>query len=364
MSIKRVLLMAGGTGGHVLPALVMADYWRRQGVTVEWLGTAHGLEARLVPQAKLTMHIIDIHGLRGKGLRSKLLAPYKLCLAFWQAIRVLRRYQPDLVMGFGGFVSGPGGLACWLLGYPLVIHEQNAIFGFTNKILRTIAAKVFVGLPQNQWCSPKLEFTGNPVRSELTMLPAPELRYQPKISKLRILVIGGSLGAHALNVLIPQAVAYYYGHGGPELVITHQTGWQHQAATAAAYHSLGLSAVITPFISDMASAYVAADLVICRAGALTISELCVVGIAAILVPFPHAVDDHQTSNAQVLASQGAAMLLPQDQLTPQVLAENLQQLVQYPERLVNMAQAAYNLRVATAAITIYNSCVQLLSASS
>lgn len=343
--MQRVLIMAGGTGGHVFPALVMANYWRNLGITVEWLGTEHGLEARLVPQAGFALHVISVFGLRGKGFSRILRAPKFILLAIVQVLRLLRAYKPDLVIGFGGFTTGPGGVACFLLGIPLVIHEQNAIFGFTNRLLSKIAQMVLVGFPHSNIGAKKVVFIGNPMRPELSKLLPPVVRLQRNPAQLNLLILGGSLGAQALNLIMPPSVKYYHALHNCKLNIYHQTGRQHLATTQAGYQELGVDAKLTDFISDMAEAYDWADLVFCRAGALTLTELCTVGRGSILVPFPHAVDDHQTHNAKFMVAQGAAILLAQHDLTAERLANLLYELTSKREKILTMAEAAYALRL-------------------
>lgn len=340
--LKRVLIMAGGTGGHVFPGLVMARYLREQGIEVHWLGTEQGLESRLVPEAGFPLHIISIGGLRGKGLKTLLMAPWRLAVALTQSLRIMRQVKPDRVIGMGGFVSGPGGVAAWLARRPLIIHEQNAKAGLTNKLLSLISIKILEGFPKAFNKSAKVIMTGNPVRQELMMLLPPQSRLDSERSSLRLLVLGGSLGAQALNQTVPQALARLPENQRPEVM--HQTGSKHFAITQSLYERAGINANVTAFIAEMDKAYNWADVVLCRAGASTIAELCTVGLGAILVPFPHAVDDHQTANAQFMVQAGAAILVPQTQLTDSYLAELLKQFGRTPEKRLIMAQAAYSLR--------------------
>lgn len=355
---KRMLVMAGGTGGHVFPALSIARCLQDQGALVEWLGTSAGLEARLVPEAGIRLHNISIGGLRGKGLLAKILGPVRIAHALWQSLRVMRHLKPHCVLGMGGFVSGPGGLAARLLGIPLVIHEQNAIAGFTNLMLlplSTLAMEAFPGAFARKRelasalvrkCLPgsghSVAQVGNPVRPDIAALPAPELRYHGEA--LRLLVIGGSLGARALNQLVPQVLAAY-GEAERPLVI-HQCGSRNLDDTLAAYEKAGLAVgegsrvKVAAFIDDMAAAYAQADLVICRAGALTVSELAAAGVASVLVPYPHAVDDHQSVNAGFLVSHGAARLMPESSLSISAMLALLSQLFASPAGLLEMAQKA------------------------
>ncbi|SIT66792.1 UDP-N-acetylglucosamine-N-acetylmuramylpentapeptide N-acetylglucosamine transferase [Ectothiorhodosinus mongolicus] len=335
MSGARILVMAGGTGGHVFPGLAVAKLLRQQGHEVRWLGTATGLEARLVPAANITLHTLPVSGLRGKGLMTWLLAPWKLGVAMWAALGLLWRLKPRAVLGLGGFASGPGGLVAAALGYPLVIHEQNAIAGMTNRWLAKRADLVLQAFPGT--FAPALEpvTVGNPVRTEIADLPAPEQRYAQRSGPLQILVVGGSLGALALNTIVPQALAQL---PADTFVVRHQAGERTLAQAQQAYTEAGVVAEVTAFIEDMAAAYAGADVVICRAGALTVSELAAAGVASILVPFPHAVDDHQTANAAYLTDVDAALLLPQSELSAERLAETLKSLDR--DRLQAMAVQA------------------------
>ncbi|MDH5571865.1 MAG: undecaprenyldiphospho-muramoylpentapeptide beta-N-acetylglucosaminyltransferase, partial [Gammaproteobacteria bacterium] len=292
----RILIMAGGTGGHVFPALAVAQHLREQNINVSWLGSHRGMESRLVPDAGFAMEYITVSGLRGKGVMSWLLAPFKLTLALAQAIQICRRLRPHAVLGMGGFVTGPGGLAARMSGHTLLIHEQNAIAGLTNRLLSHIANKVMAAFPGTFQCA--YEITGNPVRQSITQLSEPALRFNERKGKLRLLVVGGSLGAQALNETVPQALKLMETQQRPE--VWHQTGANKQQQTENNYRAAGVDARIVEFIDDMAEAYAWADLVICRAGALTVSELAAAGLGAILVPYPYAVDDHQTANANYL----------------------------------------------------------------
>lgn len=342
--LSRVLIMAGGTGGHVFPGLSVAEYLRAQDVDVQWLGTELGLEAKLVPAQNIPLHFIAIKGLRGKGIKQALLAPFKVGAAMMAARKIIRQLQPDVVLGMGGFVSGPGGIASKMLGIPLVIHEQNAKAGFTNKVLSSFAKAVIAGFPSAFKNSPKIKVLGNPVRATLTNLPTPSLRFKDQSTPCRVLVIGGSLGAQAINEVLPQVLALL-----PQMpILTHQVGSKHMETTIEAYRQAGFSPnanlQIIPFIEDMALAYGNADLVICRAGALTVAELCAVGLPAILIPYPFAVDDHQTANAMYLVDKGAAFCMQQRDLTAQSIANLLQMLQANPEKRLHMANAAYALR--------------------
>lgn len=321
---KTLLVMAGGTGGHVFPALAVADCLREQGVDVHWMGTAKGIEARVVPAADIPLHLIDVQGLRGKGKLSLLGAPFRLLKAIWQAVKVVRSVKPDAILGMGGFASGPGAVAARILGIPLVIHEQNAVAGLTNRLSARMAKRVleaFGGAFSRM--NIRTESVGNPVRGPILALPAPAERFAHRQGPLRVLVVGGSLGAQRINELLPEALAALPVDARPE--VWHQTGRNHHDETVARYEALGVSARVVPFIEQMDEAYGWADWVICRAGALTVSELAIAGLPALLVPFPWAVDDHQTGNARFLEQAGAAWLIQQKDLTPEALIALLQQ---------------------------------------
>ncbi|PSL16621.1 UDP-N-acetylglucosamine-N-acetylmuramylpentapeptide N-acetylglucosamine transferase [Marinobacterium halophilum] len=339
MSIRgrKVLIMAGGTGGHVFPALATAEKLQQQGIDVEWLGSMAGIENDIVPAAGIPLHRISVTGLRGKGRLSLLLAPFRLAKALGQALAVLRRVRPDAVLGMGGFASGPGGLAAWLLRVPLVVHEQNAIPGMTNRTLARLATRVLQAFPQAFAGRSGVETTGNPVRGPILELPAPEQRLSTHEGALRLLVVGGSLGALAINTIMPQALAKLPSEQRPQ--VWHQTGKRHLDVTRQAYADAGVDANVVPFIDRMDKAYGWADLVLCRAGALTVSEIEIAGLGAIFVPFPHAVDDHQTANAQHLQQAGAAQVIQQSELDADRLAELLQTLNER-EQLMDMAKRA------------------------
>lgn len=361
-SLNRVLIMAGGTGGHVFPGLAVAHYLRDQGVDVHWLGTQAGIEAKLVPEQAFPFHPLAVYKLRTGGLKPWLYAPFQLSKAILSARKVIKKLQPDLVIGFGGFVSGPGGVAAFLSRIPLIIHEQNAIPGFTNKNLARFAKKVLEAFPatfvKTKIKPEKVMLTGNPVRSELTVLPRPEERLQPAHEPWRLLVLGGSLGAQALNLLVPEALAHLNLACRP--TVMHQSGERGYEETVEAYQAHHVDATVIPFITDMAEAYANADLVICRAGALTISELCAVGLGSILVPFPYAVDDHQTANAAFMVTNQAAISCQQSALTPARLTALLEQMGRSPEKRLAMAKAAYRLRRPTVAESIFNICQEIV----
>ncbi|WHI52252.1 undecaprenyldiphospho-muramoylpentapeptide beta-N-acetylglucosaminyltransferase [Microbulbifer sp. MLAF003] len=298
---KKFLVMAGGTGGHVFPALAVAKALHDQGASVEWLGTERGIEARLIPEADIPLHFIRVEGVRGKGKLALLKAPLQIIRAVSQARAVIKKVQPDLVLGFGGFATGPGGVASRVCGVPLIIHEQNAVAGTTNRLLSRIANRVLEAFPSGL---PGAVQVGNPVRSEIASLPEPQLRIGTE-SPLRLLVLGGSLGAVAINELVPRAIAQLPISLRPQVV--HQSGERHLDLAQEAYRTAGIEAEVVPFISDMAEAYSAADLIICRAGALTVSEIAAAGVGAIMVPFPFAIDDHQTRNGEWLQSAGGLL---------------------------------------------------------
>jgi UDP-N-acetylglucosamine--N-acetylmuramyl-(pentapeptide) pyrophosphoryl-undecaprenol N-acetylglucosamine transferase len=344
MSRQHILIMAGGTGGHVFPALAVARELMARGAEVSWLGTRRGLEAEVVPAAGIAIDYISISGLRGKGLSGWLLAPWRLNVALLQALNVLRKRRPTAVLGMGGFVTGPGGVAAKLLGRQLIIHEQNAVAGLTNRLLSHIADSVLEAFP-SAFSGAQVEQTGNPVRSDILGLPAPEARYASREGRIRLFVLGGSLGASFFNETLPRALAMLPEASRPE--VRHQCGKRHPEATRRHYTEAGVEAELLPFIDDMAAMYEWADLVLCRAGALTVSELAAVGMPALLVPFPYAVDDHQTANGRYLAEAGAAQLLPQAELDAERLAEVLRGYCAEPEKgraaLLAMARQAHKL---------------------
>lgn len=349
---RSIMIMAGGTGGHIFPALAVADVLREQGWQITWLGAPNSMEAELVPKHGYAMAQVRFSGLRGNGLMRKLLLPLNLTVALWQSAAAMFRYRPDVVLGMGGYITFPGGLMAALLRRPLVIHEQNSVAGLSNKVLARMATRVLSGFPDVLsdafWC-------GNPVRSAIAELPEPETRYTARSGKLNVLVVGGSLGAKALNEAVPQALAQLAEDVRPNVV--HQTGKNHHAVVVDLYRQAGVTAEVQPFISDMAVAYASADLVICRSGALTIAELAAAGVASLLVPFPFAVDDHQTHNARFLSEQGAAVLLPQTELNADKLAALLRELNR--EKLMVMAQQARRLAKTDAAAVVANVCKEL-----
>ena len=352
MSGRRapVLIMAGGTGGHVFPALAVAEELRRRDVPVVWMGTRAGLEARVVPAAGIPVEWVRVSGLRGKGLLKLLAAPFMLAGALLQSLAVVLRQRPAAVLGMGGFVTGPGGVSAWLLRRPLLIHEQNSVAGLTNRLLAPLARQVMEGFPGSL---PGAVHTGNPVRESIARLPFEERDTRGR--RPRLLVVGGSLGAAVFNETVPAALAGIDAARRPE--VWHQTGLRHLDQATAAYRDAAVDVRLEAFIDDMAAAYRWADLVLCRAGALTVAELAAAGVGSILVPYPHAVDDHQTGNARYLADAGAAVLLPQDQMTQQRLIRELD-LLQQPQRLNDMARRARDKAVPDAAARVAGYCLQ------
>ncbi|MDE1166848.1 MAG: undecaprenyldiphospho-muramoylpentapeptide beta-N-acetylglucosaminyltransferase [Pseudomonas sp.] len=354
MADKNILIMAGGTGGHVFPALSCAKEFQARGYTVHWLGTPRGIENELVPAAGLKLHLINVTGLRGKGKLSLLKAPFVLIKALFQARRVIRQLKPVCVVGFGGYVTGPGGLAAKLAGVPVIVHEQNAVAGTANRMLVPLASRVCEAFPNTFSASAKRRTTGNPVRTEL-FLETPRQSLAGR--KPRLLITGGSLGAEPLNKLVPEALALVPAEFRPE--VFHQTGKNHADVTAERYRTVGIEAQVAPFIKDMAQAYGWADLVICRAGALTVSELAAAGLPSLLVPLPHAIDDHQTQNADYLAREGAAFLMPQATTGAAQLADRLKEVLMHPEKLNSMATTARRLAKPDATRTVVEVCLEV-----
>ena len=353
----RAVIMAGGTGGHIFPALAIARQLREQGVTVTWLGTRHGMEARVVSEAGFPIRYVSVSGLRGKGMAGWLMAPLKLTYAIVQVVGIYVSLRPHVVVGFGGFVTGPGGFAAWLLRKPLVVHEQNAIPGLTNRLLSHMAKNVLEAFAGSFPQTTRAIHTGNPVREDITTLSEPVARIHQHQGPLRVLVIGGSLGAQALNEAVPRALNLLQDK--TSLSVWHQAGANKYEQTNALYQSFALEARVAPFINDMAEAYAWADVVICRAGALTLAELCAAGLGSILVPFPHAVDDHQTANARYLVKAGAAILLPQTELSAERLAALLQEMIaKGREHIIKMAEAARGLAMPNASKQVAELCLE------
>ncbi|MEE4859763.1 undecaprenyldiphospho-muramoylpentapeptide beta-N-acetylglucosaminyltransferase [Pseudomonas alliivorans] len=352
----NVLIMAGGTGGHVFPALACAREFQSRGYKVHWLGTPRGIENELVPQAGLTLHLINVTGLRGKGRLSLLKAPLMLLKALMQARKVVRELKPVCAVGFGGYVTGPGGLAAKLAGVPLIIHEQNAVAGTANRSLASFASRVCEAFPNTFAASKKRRTTGNPVRVEL-FLETPRQALAGR--KARLLVLGGSLGAEPLNKLLPEALAQLPEEIRPE--VFHQAGKNHDEITAERYRNAGVEAQVAPFIQNMAQAYSWADLVVCRAGALTISELAAAGLPSLLIPLPHAIDDHQSRNADYLAREGAAFVMPQATTGVAEMAARLKEVLMQPEQLNSMARTARRLAKPDATNTVVDVCVEVVN---
>jgi len=348
--VRTALIMAGGTGGHVFPGLAVAEELRAAGWDVVWMGAKSGMEARLVPARGYRMAWIRAAALRGKGALAALLLPLHLLVGFAQAARAIFRLRPDVVLGMGGYVAFPGGMMASLLARPLAVHEQNAVSGLTNRVLARLADKAMTAFPG---ALEGAEWTGNPVRGEIAALAPPEARFAGRAGPLRVLVVGGSLGAQALNECVPRALALL----DPRPSVVHQAGERHLEALRAHYRAANVEGELVPFIDDMARRYAEADLVVCRAGAITVAELSAGGVAGVLVPFPHAVDDHQTANARFLSEAGAAVLLPQAELTPERLAETLRGLDR--PRLLAIAQKARALGKPEAAKLVAARCMEL-----
>ena len=348
---RTILIVAGGPGVHIFPALAVAEKMRERGWRVVWMGNPEGMEARLVPQHGFEMLNLKFAALRGKGILRKLLLPLNLLRGFWQAQKAIRQVQPNVVLGMGGYITFPGGMMAALLGKPLVVHEQNSVAGLANRVLAGVADRIATGFPE---VLAKGVWAGNPVRPEIAKMAPPAARFAGREGALHLLVIGGSLGAQALNEMVPQAMALLGENELPQIV--HQAGEKHIEALKANYAAVGVAAHCVSFIEDMAGAYEWADLVICRSGALTVAELAAAGVASILVPFPHAVDDHQTGNARFLVNVGGAFLLPQGELTPQAIA-----LIRNYSRgqLLEMAEKARSLAKPDATEEVANICAEI-----
>lgn len=349
---KCALIMAGGTGGHIFPGLAVAEALREQGWRVHWLGAPASMEEQLVVPRGFTFEAVQFGGVRGKNLKTLALLPFKLLRAFWQSLRVVHRVQPDVVVGLGGYITFPGGMMASLLGKPLVLHEQNSVAGLANKVLARVAARAFTAFPK---VLPAAACVGNPLRRAFTEQAEPAARFAGRKGPLRLLVVGGSLGAKALNDAVPQALALIPVAQRPQVI--HQSGAKQIDALRARYAAVGVDATLTPFIDDTASAFAQADVVIARAGASTVTEIAAVGAAAMFVPFPFAVDDHQTANARFLVEQGGGWLLPQTELTPQDLAQRLQSLDR--DTLLRTAHNAYQQRKTNATREVVMACEEL-----
>tara|TARA_R110001599_G_scaffold169812_1_gene359815 strand:+ start:680 stop:1753 length:1074 start_codon:yes stop_codon:yes gene_type:complete len=351
---KRVLVMAGGTGGHVFPALACARLLRDQGFDVHWLGTRRGIEVDLVPQAGFPIHYIDIQGLRGKGKLDLLKAPFRILRALGQSLKLLSELRPVFVLGAGGYVTGPGGLAAWMRRIPVIIHEQNAVVGTANRLLSRVAKRCCEGFAGSFPDDKRRRSTGNPVREEIFQVPA--LAFDGR-RPLRLLVLGGSLGAMPLNRLLPEALSLIPQEQRPQVV--HQCGKQHLLTAREGYQHAGVRADVEAFIADMSGAYEWADLVVCRAGALTVCELAAAGRPSFLIPLPHAIDDHQSANARYLAERGGAELLPQATLTGALLAEKLTTYMNQPELLQEMALRAREQATPNATTDVVRACLEV-----
>jgi UDP-N-acetylglucosamine--N-acetylmuramyl-(pentapeptide) pyrophosphoryl-undecaprenol N-acetylglucosamine transferase len=352
MNGRPVLILAGGTGGHIFPGLAVAAALAARDVPVAWLGSAGGLESRLVPEAGFDFHGIPVSGLRGKGALAWLVAPWRLARAIGAALGRVRALRPRAAVSFGGFAAGPGGLAARLVGVPLVVHEQNRVPGLTNRVLAHLARRVVVGFRDAFGAAHKAMHLGNPVRAAIASIEAPESRLGARgaTDPIRLLVLGGSQGARALNRALPLALAAIAaGREAPTFEVRHQAGRALLDEASAAYRAAGVAAEVLPFIADMAEAYAWADLVVCRAGALTLAELCAAGVAAVLVPYPYAVDDHQTRNAEALVERGAAVLVPESPQLADALANAIGRLAASPELRLGMARAARHLAMPDAA---------------
>jgi len=356
-SAKCALIMAGGTGGHIFPGLALAQALREAGWRVHWLGgrgsaAQPSMESQLVPKQGFAFEAIDFGGLRGKGLVTAALLPVRLLKAFWQSIGVLRRVKPDVVVGLGGYITFPAGMMAVLLGKPLLLHEQNSVAGLANKVLSRVADRVFTAFPNvikgGQW-------VGNPLRAAFLNLPGPEQRFAGRTGPLKVLVVGGSLGAKALNDIVPQALALLPAEQRP--LVLHQSGAKQIDALRANYAAAGVSAELTPFIDDTAQAFADADLVVCRAGASTVTELAAVGAAALFVPFPSAVDDHQTVNARFLVDHDAGWLVLQAELSPRKLADMLLQMQR--SALVQRALEAKKMQKTDATVQLVAACQEV-----
>jgi UDP-N-acetylglucosamine--N-acetylmuramyl-(pentapeptide) pyrophosphoryl-undecaprenol N-acetylglucosamine transferase len=354
----HVMVMAGGTGGHLFPALAVADWLKLHGCRITWLGSRTGMENRLIPGYGYPLETLDVKGVRGSGLKRRLGAPFTTTKALWQANRILSRTRPNLVLGMGGFATGPGGVAARLMRIPLVIQEQNAIPGLTNRLLVRFATKVFEAFPGSFGAEALAETVGNPVRQDILSIENPKIRFSQREGRIRLLVLGGSLGAQVLNQCVPEALSLMPETARPQ--VRHQAGEKLLVETIARYREMGVEAQVTAFVTDMAEAYAWADLVICRAGALTVSELAAAGLGAVLVPYPYAVDDHQTRNARFLVEADAAHLIPQPSLDGPNMARLLDSLSADRSRLMAMAMAARSLAKPDAAAQVGGYCLEVM----
>lgn len=355
--MNRILIIAGGTGGHIFPALAVARELRRQGVDVYWLGTVNGLEKQLV-SPEFPLNFTKIKALRGKGFLDKILMPFRLVRAVFQSYQVIRRVKPQVILGMGGYAAGPGGIAAWLTRIPLVIHEQNAVAGLTNRVLAKIAASVLQAFPGAFADGENVSTIGNPVRSELASVPPPRIRLMHRQGALRILVLGGSQGARPINQKVIAALENY--PNPQEIKLWHQTGQLDFDFLKSSYKTLDFEVRVDAFINDMVEAYTWADLIVCRSGALTVSEIASVGVASILVPYPYAVDNHQFHNGRFLEQVGAAIIILEGSLTEKCLIHYFEQFVHDRNRLLRMAESARNLSKPKAVQNVIRECKKLL----
>ena len=349
------MIMAGGTGGHIFPALAVAEHVHAQGWNVVWLGVRGGMEERLIPRRGYAMAWVRFSGVRGRGVLAAALLPVNLLIAFWQSARAIFAHRPDVVLGMGGYVSFPGAMMASFLNRPLVIHEQNSVAGLANRVLARLADRVLTTFPNAFGEATAVIWTGNPVRQEIVAMAPPENRYAARAGQLRVLVVGGSQGAQVLNNVVPEALALIAPAARPRVM--HQAGPAHDAAVRNRYRERGIAAEVVAFIDDMAGRYAETDVIVCRSGATTVAEIAAAGIASVLVPYPHSVDDHQTINARFLADRGAALLIPQRELTAPRLAEVLSGFTR--ERLLGMAQAARTVGKPEATRAVAQACLEL-----
>ena len=360
MQASSIMIMAGGTGGHIYPALAVADYLKKQGHAIHWLGTDVGLEARLVPEHGYPLLTIQVSALRGKGWLKKILAPCLVSRAIFQSLCLFIKHKPKAVLGMGGFASGPGGIAAWLLRIPLLLHEQNAIAGLTNKMLKPFANVVMQAFPATFKKTPNVYTTGNPVREAILSVKPPGLRFNERTEKYNLLIVGGSLGAKRLNEIVPLALAELKDE--VNLTVRHQSGEKHLDATREKYEESGIDVILSSYIDNMAEAYAWADLVLCRAGAMTIAELSAIGVASILIPFPYAVDDHQTANARYLSDEACALLIQEADLSVEKLSQAIADLCTSRAELLRIANKARTLSRSQATETVASLCLEVACA--